>query len=354
MKKKAIKISIVCILIFSFVGVSVISAISMTIYAFANKKGTYINVGEEMQGLPPILTEEMVIGAIKSQEKYKVPASVTLAQIIQESSGSHPGHLSGLAYECKNLFGMKGEGPAGSKKYKTGEYTNGGNHYVVYAKFRKYHNFLESIDDHGKLLSNSRYKAYTADAKTSDEFARAIHKAGYATDPNYAQTLIILMKKYDLYKFDSMTEEGFKDFIEGDGKFTGKFRWPLQIKGHITSYFGHRDSPTAGASSFHQGIDIAAPGGSDILAAEGGKVIHAGFLGNAGNAIMIEHDNGLVTQYFHIKENGIKVKKGQKVSKGQIIAKVGSTGVSTGNHLHFGVKYKGKLVDPLKYVKQPN
>ena len=353
MKKKITKIAIICILIFSFIGLSVISAISMTIYAFANKEGTYINVGEQMQGLPPILTEEMVIGAIKSQEKYKVPAALTLAQIILESSGNKPGGLSTLAYECKNLFGMKGEGTAGSKLYATKEYGNGGS-FVIYAKFRKYNNFMESIDDHGRLLSTARYKAYTENADTTDKFAIAIHKAGYATDPNYAQTLITLMKKYDLYKFDSMSEEGFKDYIEGDGKFTGKFRWPLQIKGHITSYFGHRDSPTAGASSFHQGIDIAAPGGSDILAAEGGRVIHAGFLGTAGNAVMIEHDSGLVTQYFHIRDNGIKVKKGQKVSKGQVIAKVGSTGVSTGNHLHFGVKYKGKLVDPLKYVKQPN
>lgn len=354
MKKKIIKIAISFILIFSFMGIAVVSAVSMIVYAMGNKEGGSINIEVELEGLPPILTEEMVIGAIQSQDKYKVPASVTLAQIIQESSGNKPGHLSTLAYECKNLFGMKGTGTAGSKEYKTGEYTSGGNHYYVTAKFRKYNNFIESIDDHGKLLSTSRYKAYTSKAETSDDFARGIHKAGYATDPNYASTLIILMKKYDLYKFDEMSVDGAKDYLDNQGKVSGKMRWPLGIKGIITSHFGHRDSPTAGASSFHQGLDIAAPAGTDIFAADGGKVIHAGWYGNAGNAVMIDHGNGLISQYFHIKDGGIKVKKGQKVSKGQKIAVVGSTGVSTGNHLHFGIKKNDTLVDPLKYVKQPN
>lgn len=354
MKKKIIKIAIAFILIFSFIWIAIISAISMMVYAIGNKEGNTINIGEQMEGLPPILIEEMIIGAIKSQEKYKVPASVTLAQIIQESSGSYPGHLSGLAYECKNLFGMKGKGTAGSKMYKTGEYTSGGKHYVVYSEFRKYHNFLESIDDHGRLLSTSRYKAYTADAKNSDDFARAIHKAGYATDPNYAATLITLMQKYDLYKFDEMSEEGAKDYINGDGKYSGKLRWPLNVTGYITSHFGKRPQPIPGASTYHQAIDIAAPSGTDILAADGGTVIHAGWYGTGGNSVIIKHKDGLETHYYHMLNDTIRVKKGQKVSKGQHIGDVGSSGNSSGNHLHFGVKSNGKFVDPLKYVKQPN
>lgn len=148
------------------------------------------------------ITEEMIRGAQATQEKYGVPASVTLAQIIQESSGSYAGGLSRLAYEAKNLFGIKGTGTAGYVMMGTTEYGSGGA-YSTTAKFRKYNNFAESIEDHGKLLAGSIYTPYTKDAKTADEFARAIHKAGYATDPNYADSLINIMKKYNLYQYDS-------------------------------------------------------------------------------------------------------------------------------------------------------
>lgn len=341
--KRVTIIGLICSLLFPIIIASIIGALLVS-------NSSNITIDEEMlEGLPPILTEEMIIGAIESQSKYEVPASVTLAQIVQESSGSNPGHLSGLAYECKNLFGMKGEGPAGSKEYATGEY---GGEIVIYAKFRKYNNFKESIDDHGKLLCNSRYKKYTSKAKTSDDFAKAIHKAGYATDPNYSDTLIRLMIKYDLYKFDEMSTDEAKDYINGDGKHSGKFRWPLNVAGYISSPFGNRPQPIPGASTYHQGVDIAVSAGTDILAADGGTVSHAGWYGTGGNTVIIKHKDGLETHYYHMLSGSIKVKKGQKVSKGQHIGDVGSTGNSSGNHLHFGIKLNGKFVDPLKYVSQ--
>lgn len=341
--KRVIIIGLICSLLFPLIIGGIVSALLVS-------NNSSITFDEEMlDGLPPILTEEMIIGAIESQSKYEVPASVTLAQIVQESGGSYPGHLSGLAYECKNLFGMKGKGPAGSKEYATGEY---GGQVVISAKFRKYNNFKESIDDHGKLLCTSRYKKYTSKAKTADEFAKAIHKAGYATDPNYSDTLIRLMTKYNLYKFDKMSTDEAKDYINGDGKYSGKLRWPLNIDGHITSYFGKRPQPIPGASTYHQAIDIAAPAGTDILAADGGTIIHAGWYGTGGNSVIIKHKDGLETHYYHMLDNSIRVKKGQKVSKGQHIGDVGSSGNSSGNHLHFGVKSNGKFVNPLKYVSQ--
>lgn len=119
--------------------------------------------------------------------------------------------------------------------------------------------------------------------------------------------------------------------------------------GTITSAFGYRNAPTAGASSYHEGIDIGLPTGSPVRAADGGVVIFAGQSGGYGNHIIIQHDNGVKTYYSHL--NNIDVKYGQHVSQNQYIGGVGSTGVSTGPHLDFRVNVNGQYVDPLSYVK---
>lgn len=306
--------------------------------------------GISMEGLPEILTEEMIMGAMDSEEKYGVPASLTLAQIIIESSGSYPGGLSLLAYECHNLFGMKGIGPAGYKEYQTGEQTSGGENYVITAKFRKYHNVAESIDDHGQLLSSGHYTAYTKGCKTADEWAVAIHKAGYATAVDYSQRLIEIMTMYDLYQFDNGG-----GYVKGNGAATGRYVWPTVSSGIITSYFGYRDAPTAGASTYHEGIDIAAYSGAPIYAADGGTVIYAQNSGGAGGyMIKIDHGKGVQTSYMHLRSDGILVKAGQKVSRGQKIGKMGTTGVSTGNHLDFRIFINGSAKDPLNYIKKPS
>ena len=131
---------------------------------------------------------------------------------------------------------------------------------------------------------------------------------------------------------------------------SGGFIWPLPVSGKITSYFGGRTSPTAGASSNHQGIDISAPAGTSIRAAKAGTVVTASYSSGAGNYIMINHGGGLFTVYMHC--SSLAVSKGQQVSAGTTIGYVGSTGVSTGNHLHFGVSVNGSYVNPLGYVSQ--
>lgn len=158
-----------------------------------------------VKGLPKILTQEFVDGAISTQTKYKVPASLTLAQIVLESAGDEPGNLSGLAYHCKNLFGIKGKGSAGSCTYNTNEQTSSGSDYTVSASFRKYNSYKESIEDHGKFfIENSRYST-CFNKKTGDEWAKCVKLAGYATDVDYAEKLISIMKTYNLYKYDEYT-----------------------------------------------------------------------------------------------------------------------------------------------------
>ena len=131
--------------------------------------------------------------------------------------------------------------------------------------------------------------------------------------------------------------------VSGNGTFTHPCPG-----GYISSGFGYRTQPIAGASTNHKGIDFAAATGTPIYAAAAGTVISAGYAGNAGNLLVISHGNGLLTYYMHC--NAIYVSAGQKVSKGQNVAAVGTTGNSTGPHLHFQVMLNGTPVNPANYL----
>ena len=134
----------------------------------------------------------------------------------------------------------------------------------------------------------------------------------------------------------------------GNGQSTGSMMWPCPSSKRVTSDYGPRTSPTNGASSNHKGIDIGAAYGADIVAADGGTVLIATYSSSGGNYVIIDHGGGLCTVYMHA--SSLTVSAGQTVSKGQVIAKVGSTGISTGNHLHFGVTLNGVYVSPWGYV----
>ena len=127
---------------------------------------------------------------------------------------------------------------------------------------------------------------------------------------------------------------------------TGTIRWPTS--GRITSYFGGRKSPGGIGSTNHKGIDIAAPRGTPVYAADGGTVTYSGWMSGYGYTIRIDHGNGYVTYYAH--NSSLVAKVGQHVYKGQQIAKVGSTGNSTGNHCHFEIRYNGVAKNPLNYL----
>lgn len=134
----------------------------------------------------------------------------------------------------------------------------------------------------------------------------------------------------------------------GNGQSTGSMMWPCPSSKRVTSDYGPRTSPTNGASSNHKGIDIGAAYGADIVAADGGTVLVATYSSSGGNYVIIDHGGGLCTVYMHA--SSLTVSAGQTVSKGQVIAKVESTGISTGNHLHFGVTLNGVYVSPWGYV----
>ena len=129
---------------------------------------------------------------------------------------------------------------------------------------------------------------------------------------------------------------------------SGQYAWPCPSSSAITSVFGMRVHPVTGVYKLHTGVDIGGGMGSAIVAAESGTVISAGFNTAYGNCIIIDHGSGMSTLYAHA--SAMYVGTGAKVQKGQTIAAVGSTGYSTGAHLHFEVRVNGSPVNPMSYI----
>ena len=123
----------------------------------------------------------------------------------------------------------------------------------------------------------------------------------------------------------------------------------MPVDGRISSNFGWRSDPFSGEEKFHSGIDIAAPSGQEIYPINKGRVIFSGMTQGYGNTVVIDHGDGYITKYGHNLTNLVSV--GDKVEPGQVIALVGSTGRSTGSHLHFEVQHLGKRVNPQELVK---
>lgn len=128
----------------------------------------------------------------------------------------------------------------------------------------------------------------------------------------------------------------------------GAFVWPAPSYTRISDDYGYRTHPILGIQKFHSGVDMAAPSGSSILAAADGTVVAATYNATMGNYVMIDHGNGLYTIYMHA--SALYVSSGQSVSAGSTIAAVGSTGRSTGAHLHFSVRQNGSYVSPWNYL----
>ena len=162
----------------------------------------------------------------------------------------------------------------------------------------------------------------------------------YAAEIQAQEELIAAIKRAEAEKAAAGVEEH---------PYTGgAFRWPCPSSTRVTSNYGTRVSPMSGASSNHKGIDIGASAGADIIAAADGTVTAASYSSAAGNYVMIDHGGGLYTVYMHA--SSLLVSPGQTVSAGDVIAKVGSTGISTGSHLHFGVSLNGRYVSPWSYL----
>lgn len=135
--------------------------------------------------------------------------------------------------------------------------------------------------------------------------------------------------------------------ILGD-ELNGAPRFALPVTGRASSGYGERVDPINHTTSLHPGFDLAAPTGTQVGAARGGEVVHAGPAGTYGNLVIVRHEDGFETRYAHLSE--VHVKKGDRVETGQDVGAVGSTGHSTGPHLHFEIRKEGKALDPKPYL----
>ena len=290
-------------------------------------------------------------GALQNYKKYKVYPSITIAQSILESGWGK----SGLTKKGNNLFGIKSSSSwkGESINMRTAEYTSSNKKYYINANFRKYPTLADSILDHGKFLNeNSRYANHGVFiAENSSKQAFALQRAGYATSPTYAIQLISLIQRYNLDRYDtseyvsSLEKNDKSDFVV---KGESKYIWSLPGHTGISSQYGYRICPYHG-KELHPGIDIPAPSGTSVLATASGKVITAKYHNSLGNYIEIDHGDGIVSRYAH--NSKLLVHVGDIVKQGQVISKVGSTGSSTGAHLHFEIRVDGKSKAPFNYVK---
>ncbi|MDO4487991.1 MAG: peptidoglycan DD-metalloendopeptidase family protein [Eubacteriales bacterium] len=175
--------------------------------------------------------------------------------------------------------------------------------------------------------------------------AEALLKAIKAEEANIARIEAEIKRREEEARKKAEAEgREYKPQSLGDIIFT----WPCPSSSRITSEFGGREAPVKGASTTHKGIDIGAPSGEKVIAAADGEVVIATYSTSAGNYVMLSHGGNVYTVYMHMKSIAVSV--GQSVSKGEKVGTVGSTGYSTGPHLHFGIRVNGDYVNPLNYV----
>lgn len=238
--------------------------------------------------------------------------------------------------------------------------------------FARYH-FVKSILEQDKELINStaETKELLQQAKTAVEkqkASREIAKDSRVTTKknldtfrgnrsSYLRQLTSKQKNLEAAIDEELKEsERLKEKIsriQKDSKKVysgGAFLWPINGSSKVSSYFGMRMHPMLKKKKMHTGVDISASSGTDIVAVSGGTVIMADWYGGYGKTVIIDHGSGKSTLYAHASK--ILVSEGAEVKAGKKIAEVGSTGLSTGPHLHFEVRLKGTPVDPLSYVSK--
>lgn len=263
-------------------------------------------------------------------------------------------------------------------------YTNGAVSYLdvllsatSFADFLdRYRSLSQIVDqDKGILEDNLEDKKIIAETKQAIETDFANLELAYKDLEEQEKSLVakeqskevmiaqLNERKEDLEDISEEQEKALTDFLTESSrllaertkltakKHSGKYAWPLPDAYRISSNFGYRTHPVTKKKKLHTGTDIAAPSGTDVLAAGNGVVITAKFWGGYGNAVVIDHLNGQWTLYAHMSK--IRVKEGQNVKMHDHIGDVGTTGTSTGPHLHFEVRINSEPVDAMKYTVQP-
>jgi len=239
------------------------------------------------------------------------------------------------------------------------------NYYIIEEIMQSDSQILSEIEEEKIEIENTKKqleeeKAELKLLKAKQEQTRIIMQNNRVVQQNQINQLSEEEKKLQdaiqEYKNEEARIEALIQLASGnytyDGEYSGGvMAWPVAKSGtYITSPFGTREHPVYGVTKFHSGIDIGNAGfGAPVIAATDGVVSMASYYGGYGNCVMINHGNGISTLYGHGQK--ILVSVGQEVKKGDLIMEVGSTGVSTGPHLHFEVRVNGSCVNPMLYLQ---
>lgn len=211
-------------------------------------------------------------------------------------------------------------------------------------KLRDLNALKEKLKAQTASLSKRRAEREALLKKIQQE--KEFYQKAYLEFEELSKQLELTIRKLILEKRAAMTKR-----VDGGGEFRIGYRrvrliWP--VVGPVTSGYGYRTHPIFKTRQFHAGIDIGAPAGTAVRAAASGEVAYAGWLRGYGKVVIILHEGGIATVYAHLQD--IVVSEGQRVSQGQVIGSVGTTGWATGPHLYFEVRVDGRAVDPLEYL----
>jgi murein DD-endopeptidase MepM/ murein hydrolase activator NlpD len=233
-----------------------------------------------------------------------------------------------------------------------------GQAYAIYESALVDRNTAQSLTDQADVAKKELEALKIIAEKAFNEAQAASNAAAAALEEQLAnqatleQQLIVLKQRRAATEADYLA--GVRERIgtgasldAGEISLTG---WARPAAGRITDSFGPRIHPVFGGYSFHRGTDIGAGCGANIYAASGGTVVYAGYNGGLGNFVLIDHGGGVATGYAHIVSGGILVQYGQSVDVGTHIAEVGTTGTSTGCHLHFEVRINGTVTDAVPFM----
>lgn len=224
------------------------------------------------------------------------------------------------------------------------------NIYIVKQVIAQDKEMLKELDDNKKEVKNKEkeldYKKYK-----QEEHKKALQQENdkLIADKNKLEELKRELEKEEDELEAKLEEIARKNSVEvSEGAIISSGSWPVPGKTRISSPYGYRIHPILNTKKLHSGTDIPAPIGTPAVAIDNGTVIFSGVQSGYGNTLMIKHNDGKVTLYAHNDE--LLVSVGERVQKGQVVTKIGSTGRSTGPHLHFEVRINGKTTDPMKYI----
>ncbi|MEG1576252.1 MAG: peptidoglycan DD-metalloendopeptidase family protein [Clostridium sp.] len=278
-------------------------------YMYEKGESSYLDLLLQSRSMSELLNRSEYIGQISTYDRKMLDKYVAAKEEIASDEAR-------LETEHKELLNLQDQTKAKQDSVEK----------LVNEKSSELKKFEAQIDS-----KEAEAASYQADIKAQEDAIRRIEAEIKRQEEEARKRAEAAGKKYNTVSIGNI-----------------KFKWPCPSSGRISSGFGARSAPTEGASSNHQGIDISAPTGSSIIAAADGTVTIATYSYSAGNYIMVNHGGGVSTVYMHCSQ--LLVSPGATVKQGQTIGKVGSTGYSTGPHLHFGVRLNGSYLNPTKYV----